>query len=703
MKISCLRVKNFRALRDVEIPLSQFTCLVGENNAGKSTVLRALDLFLTGGKVEDADRFDPAEPVRIEVRLEGIDERDLARIGDVRRERIAAELVDGALRLVRIFPVSGKASLKLVKLMPRELRFHSSTIEQNLKGKTRGELLAHVQKTYPELADRFQGTVSQATVREVIQEYVRLLPGEAKEWGDDELPVPESSIAQFLPEPIFIPAVKDLASDVKTADRSPFGKLLGLLLEDIKGEFGETEKLFHDLQLKLTRVDGEDHRLPQVRDVEAAVQKHLRQSFPQVSVALEIPPPELRTVLSSARFKVDDGVEGDFETKGDGLKRALVFAILRAYVEQRKRSTPDGQPQQEDTRPHLLLFEEPELYLHPKAQRQLFEALGEVAKRHTVVITTHSPNFLGPKATETFVKLVKRHDPVYGAKPFTQAHPVDVTGMGVKDLFQVVCHENNAAGFFSDVVLLVEGDSDLLVVSHLARVLNPAWDFARHPISLVRMQGKGNVRKFRDFFSRFGIKVAVLVDLDAIVNGFEGLGASEMTNDLRERLLREIKAVCTPEEKQPSGGVLREASRSAELQARWRNAESVRARYEARQASWEDLCQAVEQFFQWPAKEQRVRVLKEAAAPGVAELKRQLIEALRKEGIFVLERGEIEDYYPPSLPGRGKPSAAREFRKKASSREALLKMLAPDGDSPERCEFDEIFEAFFAWSGLPLE
>ncbi|MCX9193444.1 ATP-dependent endonuclease [Carbonactinospora thermoautotrophica] len=553
MKISCLRVKNFRALRDVEIPLSQFTCLVGENNAGKSTVLRALDLFLTGGKVEDADRFDPAEPVRIEVRLEGIDERDLARIGDAHRERIAAELVDGALRLIRIFPVSGKASLKLVKLMPREPRFHSSTIEQNLKGKTRGELLAHVQKTYPELADRFQGTVSQATVREVIQEYVRLLPGEAKEWGDDELPVPESSIAQFLPEPIFIPAVKDLASDVKTADRSPFGKLLGLLLEDIKGEFGETEKLFHDLQLKLTRVDGEDHRLPQVRDVEAAVRKHLRQSFPQVSVALEIPPPELRTVLSGARFKVDDGVEGEFETKGDGLKRALVFSILRTYVEQQqKRSGSDGQPQREDTRPWLLLFEEPELYLHPKAQSQLVEALGKVAERHAVVITTHSPAFLDSEKTKTFVKLVKRYEPGEHEKPSTQVCAVDFTGIKDKDLFQVICYENNEAAFFSDVVLLVEGDVDHLVISHLAKTLNPVWDFKRRPVEIVRMEGKKNVRRYRDFFSRFDIRVAVLVDLDAIVDGFELLGAGEVAADLRKQLMKEIETVARHRRKQVS-------------------------------------------------------------------------------------------------------------------------------------------------------
>jgi predicted ATPase len=30
---------NYQALRDVKIPLSQFGCLIGENNSGKSSVL----------------------------------------------------------------------------------------------------------------------------------------------------------------------------------------------------------------------------------------------------------------------------------------------------------------------------------------------------------------------------------------------------------------------------------------------------------------------------------------------------------------------------------------------------------------------------------------------------------------------------------------------------------------------------------------
>ena len=40
MIMSHLRVENFKGLREIDVPLSRFACLIGENNAGKSSVCR---------------------------------------------------------------------------------------------------------------------------------------------------------------------------------------------------------------------------------------------------------------------------------------------------------------------------------------------------------------------------------------------------------------------------------------------------------------------------------------------------------------------------------------------------------------------------------------------------------------------------------------------------------------------------------------
>lgn len=46
LRIASIRIKNFRGLRDVEMPLSRSTVLIGENNSGKSSVLDCISLTL---------------------------------------------------------------------------------------------------------------------------------------------------------------------------------------------------------------------------------------------------------------------------------------------------------------------------------------------------------------------------------------------------------------------------------------------------------------------------------------------------------------------------------------------------------------------------------------------------------------------------------------------------------------------------------
>lgn len=46
MKIKKIRLENFRAYKDVTIELDKFNCIVGQNDVGKSTIVKALELLL---------------------------------------------------------------------------------------------------------------------------------------------------------------------------------------------------------------------------------------------------------------------------------------------------------------------------------------------------------------------------------------------------------------------------------------------------------------------------------------------------------------------------------------------------------------------------------------------------------------------------------------------------------------------------------
>lgn len=45
MKIKKIKVNNFKSLVDFELPLNKFSCLVGLNGSGKSTVLQFFDFL----------------------------------------------------------------------------------------------------------------------------------------------------------------------------------------------------------------------------------------------------------------------------------------------------------------------------------------------------------------------------------------------------------------------------------------------------------------------------------------------------------------------------------------------------------------------------------------------------------------------------------------------------------------------------------
>ena len=57
MRLSRIRVKNFRNLVDIDVPLAQHTVVVGENRSGKSNLLHAMRLVLDSTLSADQRRL----------------------------------------------------------------------------------------------------------------------------------------------------------------------------------------------------------------------------------------------------------------------------------------------------------------------------------------------------------------------------------------------------------------------------------------------------------------------------------------------------------------------------------------------------------------------------------------------------------------------------------------------------------------------
>src|SRR5262249_20162082 len=150
-----------------------------------------------------------------------------------------------------------------------------------------------------------------------------------------------------------------------------------------------------------------------------------------------------------------------------------------------------------------ILFEEPELYLHPSSQKILFEALRTISESHPVMVSTHSPLFLSADGTGTFIRMAKRSPS--GERPHGSATVIDLSNVDNKSRFQLIGFDTNNSAFFADTVVLVEGDTELIVVPHIAALLDPRWSFEIGRVSLCHINGKGSVSRYKKFFAPFNV------------------------------------------------------------------------------------------------------------------------------------------------------------------------------------------------------
>ena len=86
----------------------------------------------------------------------------------------------------------------------------------------------------------------------------------------------------------------------------------------------------------------------------------------------------------------ENGQKRKLEDLGQGTQRIIVASILKAYIDILIEEGIHAE------KPILILFEEPEIYLHPKLKRALNAILEKIAEQdnHQVIITTHDPYFV---------------------------------------------------------------------------------------------------------------------------------------------------------------------------------------------------------------------------------------------------------------------------------------------------------------------
>lgn len=136
MKISNIHIENFRGLKQIDLTPSQMNCVIGENNAGKSTALLAINLFLKGTKISESDYYNKSKEIFIDITFNDVNENDLNKILDEEnRLRIQNIIENNTIRFRRKYKLDYTSDLLCYKKIPIDTIYKADWIANELKGK----------------------------------------------------------------------------------------------------------------------------------------------------------------------------------------------------------------------------------------------------------------------------------------------------------------------------------------------------------------------------------------------------------------------------------------------------------------------------------------------------------------------------------------------------------------------------------------
>ncbi len=492
LKLSQLTLLNFRSIKEEAFRFQSLSVLIGQNNAGKSNVLDAIAILLEGTSkdVTQEEFFDRNNDFVLEGKFSGVTE--YLDILDARHRPRIEECIDddGIITVRRV-------------------------------GNAAGETLSPIQILNPATGDFGTPTGIDAALKQILLEVVQVKP------------------------------LADVADEVSSKATSSLTKILTQISNEIETHAQPLldqayEKANALLNVILDPTDStreQDQRVRALSQIEGRVTCYLQETFPGSKVRLKMELPTVKQILSGVDVLIHDGVLWKpYYRQGHGIQRVLLLSLLRALaLELRER------PENAVRRPFILLIEGPELFLYPLAQEQMRDALESISTTNQVIYATHSPLLLSPKQLSGLVRLHKVPDPDTNLEK-TKVIGVPITEEmleGEKDILTILNLQRSAQLFFSDIVILVEGEAD----RHLHRAaFQKLFDTTLElvDIALVEIGGKDRLTRFKAILANVCPKVYAIADIDYIWDGAgKELGAdadlSQLVQQCKSKAEEELK------------------------------------------------------------------------------------------------------------------------------------------------------------------
>lgn len=452
MRLKKLQVKNYRGLKGdnniIEFDGVDIIFLIGQNNNGKSTFLQAYNMFVTAKKKATIDDFFNKD------------------------ETIPIEIYGEF-----IVEDNDKEDKSLSNSDPNWI---NKWVDENQCVK--------IKKVWSE----------------PLKEGSKMTYDPTKcEFVDGGFGGFDTILQKYTPTPIFINAISSPEELEAKINEIITKNHIKKLEEEHKEKYDKIIEDLTSLKDEITNSDDINKINEKMNDIFTKV-------FPELAIEV-YPVPDsgidiTKTLKSTHGFKIIDNKlhleDSDLKRNGNGVIRQAFFSFLSTNNIENGKNKKD----------YLILFEEPELYLHPEAIFALRDQLYSLVKNspYQILCATHSPLMIDTsKPHASLVRLVKDSDA--NTKTFQVKFDL-FGGDDEKNYLQMINRFNPhiCEAFYSDEVVLVEGDTEAVIY----RELISRYYADKRKIFILNTGSKANMVFYQKILTHFGIKHVVVHDVD---------------------------------------------------------------------------------------------------------------------------------------------------------------------------------------------
>ena len=427
LRIEYIEINKFRSIEKCQITLDTVNAIVGQNNSGKSALIRALNAFFNpeDGKqsfFEGKHNYTVNSQAKITVKFTNIPTN-----ADIQQ-----------------FATDG--------IIEAQLTYKHSNRNISFKYKSNGRFVSTPQELI-----------------KIINKYVSFVyipPNRSP----DQLKWQEKSL------------IKELIEEYLNQETSR--------RDTLTPKFRKAAQFLEDSAL--TRIS---------KDIESCYS--LRHKF-NFSLSFD-KQANFLSFLSEIQMHInEEGIEHNLNDCGTGLQSLTIIAFHRVLAKIRNQNI-------------VLGLEEPEINLHPQAQRELIKSIKSSSENNDisqVIVTTHSTVIIDNIEHKNISLVRKEPDRSRGFKSIiTKTKDSFFSDHNLEEFGYYQFHDyRNSDFFFANYVIFVESKNDAEVVKHLAG--REDLDLDLYGISVVDIGGVGNLPYPYHIVKELGIPYLIVLDKD---------------------------------------------------------------------------------------------------------------------------------------------------------------------------------------------